>query len=316
MADQSAKVDPLDEMTPAEREAITQLGSDGDSPPGEETPEAAPTQEAAEAPAGEAEETTEAEDKAATVESAVEPEADPRADERFEKLSKALQKVQQDIATLGRKKESQGGELTEAQERKVEELQQKGAALGEELADVLSTPDEDYLQAGGVKKMARRVQSQDDRLRRLEEDNVRLQRELHTQSLERFWQQQQKDHEGVDVKGIWDDALKDAEKRPAIAKAQKLLEAKRLTAAEYEEMLRDEATQVYQDRVKVAKAPADARKSAGAGKPKPPHPTAQRAPATTPGGASLTQSQGGPQVPPPMTVEEFEMDIVRKYLAG
>lgn len=232
---------------------------------------------------------------------------------RYETMSKALQKVQQDIATLVKKREKQGGELTEQQQEKLDEAIAKTQTLRDDLSAVLVEDPYSIDVYTAAPKLGKAILAQEDRLAKLEDDNRNLRERLDTADkapeVEAYWKQEATDHEGVDVKGIWNNSLKAAESRPAVKNAQSWLEQKNITQAQYQEALRMEASEIYHERVKTAKASVAGKKLP----PPTPLPTARRAPPNTPSGTRLAQNPGGS--PATQTYAEKQEALIMEKLA-
>jgi hypothetical protein len=270
--------------------------------PVEAKAEEAPAEPAEETPA----ETTAEEAKAETTteEPKAETPAEPKAEEkpaeperREGTPDKALQKVQQDLATALRKldelsvrKAEQGGELTQQQEKQVQQQTERVSKLAEFLKDgydfdpfkdlPVITKVVDELDTKAVQREARDAELQ----RRLDALEAKLAEQNAKTEEENFWASFQKENPGVDGRAIWDECLKAG-----------------ATRGKSGDSLQAYADGLFTAKLEAAKAAAAAPKPAEkpASTPAKPAPqtakrtTAPAAPPKTPGGTAVNVRSGG-----------------------
>ncbi len=231
-------------------------------------------------------------------------------DDRFEKMAKALQKSQQDIASLTRKLD-ENGKLTAKETAKLEAAKTNV----DELAELLN-PDHAIDYTEDLRKGWKKTKDHEDRLSKLEKENAELResqekREAQEGQNKAFWKQEAKTYEGVDVKQIWENSLDAAWQRPAVKRAFQLVDAKKISKQDCDEIYQAEAADIYQERVKTAKASRDGKAA------KEPQ-TARRTPASPPNGAQAAHDAGAnsPATPFKRGPSEPDMEVISRLGAA
>lgn len=318
MAEESEELD-LDGMTEGQRKLIDSLGEDNEDnapaqPPTPAAPEKVPDASVEDNAATKGEIETPAEEVEEKTGDQPKNETPADQDKKIDGLSKALQQVQQTMAAILRKQE-ENGTLSDKEQKKLQDAKDKAAEIQDDLADIRTIAGRNDTDGDVYSENPKLAKSQiklAERLEKLEKKNAELETKLSAKSPEPAtetafsWDQEAKATGVADVQKFWTSAMTDAEARPSIKRAAELVKAKRLDQAEYEEMLRGEASGIYHDKVEAAKKKAPTPTPTPT--PTPPK-TARRVPPMTPNGARVT-AQGSPTPAGPLTGEAREQHLL------
>lgn len=213
----------------------------------------------------------------------------PKEDAHFKDMAKALQKVQQDVAMLVRKKEQQGGDLTPAQQAKLDAAHKVAGELAGELKDFMPEDVNAIDAFSGVKKLSQVAVKLDERLRTLESEN----RSLKAKSQEVIQQTEYFEAEEArlgksakELRQTWRESIDSALTHGAIKVAKRQLSDGTISQTAFDEILNTQASELYHQRIarKVTMPAAS---------------TARPAPIkATPSGTRATQSPGASSASP------------------
>ncbi len=282
---------------------IASLEDDETAPPSPPAPAPSATPApAAETPAAEVKEEA---PKTLPAPSAVAPATAPQADDNLKKMSAELTRVQQELAHLKMKAETQGGELTPAQEEKRQAALEKAATLRDSLQDLMPADESTIDVFHGVKKLAGTMADRDEahaaQIAELRKEISALKPSPETVLDQRF-----RDHAqtyGVpkaDLEAMWTKICTETETSPAAVAAKKQLAAGKLTQAVYDEMIGSAASDLYHERAKAAKKP-------------PTPPTASPPPPTPPRSAKIVPIPGA-SPKPAASKQGWEDDPVANFV--
>jgi hypothetical protein len=236
-------------------------------------------------------------------------EPDPRVSE-----AKILQSLQQEIRQLQRKKDAQG-ELNEVQEAKLSAASKKADKLADKLKDFLVDDLTQIDPYTGIKTLAVESVDMERRLTQLESENQKLQKK------ERFsyWEHQAEKFDGVNVTQVWENAIDDALKQSGVARAYHKYKSGQMSQDDFDELLNGQASDLYHERVRTAKASVDGKKKAAAEnkvEKKDPAPTARAVPPPSPGGAGSAQNAGASQGQSAQQVRDAQLlELIERKLA-
>lgn len=227
------------------------------------------------------------------------PEADPVAEMKAQmaEMSKALTRNQQELAHLKRAKEQQDGELTAEQELKRQRALEEGRKLRAKLEQyVQDAGDQDGIDV----QLAKSVTQMRQELDALKEENQSLRQQVTTRpaapepTVEEQWANWQRKYPGADVKGIWKDAVKAADKSFAVKNAEARLNAGKIDQETFDEIRQGAASDIFHREADQKKAP-----------------TASAPPPPPPSGKRTVPMRGGQNPAPPQESDPF-MDLVRR----
>lgn len=222
------------------------------------------------------------------------PQENPLA-EQIKGMSAALTRLQQTVATLGRQKANQGGELTEEQEHKRQQAVAESQRLTRELAKYASEANPDGEELG--QKLAKKLAENEERLNRLEAENTQLKKAVvqNQPSDEDRWKKLEAEH-GKQVRTIWKKSIDEVLAGSTVVKKKKaLLDAGQITQAEFDETVTDVATDKFYAKLAAAKLP-----------------TASPPPPPPPPGVRTVPMRGGQNPAPPSDADPMTELIMRE----